>query len=258
MDVAVLDGGTLVAGRDFLMWDGGILRASEVGCDRFYRPTTSPDGRTVAVWAGSDNLNRVVLVDGNGVEIMGPYERAGLPCWDHQGNLWFTAEGSLLRNGEMSGHSLGVHHISVAPGADRLVFTDRQDRLLVMDMASGNVDTLSTEYRFFGPFFVGDDIIVSPSLNGGIWMFKGTDAVYVDHGEQPAWWRERNSLVYIRTTDDGMNLTSSDIWTWTCEQGSRRLTDTPYILEINPTPAPDGVYFVDSFSGMLGFVEVPR
>lgn len=253
--VAPLGNGTLVAGRDFLVWDGdpGSLNASSIGCDRFYRPVSSPDFGAVAVWAGSDRVNRIVVMDGMGVEVMGPFRRAGLPCWDGDGNLWFTADGSLLRNGEHAGE-LEAHHISVSPGGERVVFTDRGDRIMSMSIGTGAVDTVSTAYRFYGPFFTPDGAIVSPSLDGGIWMFRGSEALFIDNGEHPAWWPEGNGIVYIRSTDDGMNLTSSDIWYWTENACAVRLTDTPYILETSPVPSPGGILFVDAFSGLVGMV----
>lgn len=258
--VAPLQEGIVVTGRDYLVWEGapGVLRASEVGCDRFYRPVSSPDLGTVAVWAGSDAVNCVVLLSGSGYEAMGPYTRAGLPCWDGAGNLWFTAEELLHRNGEAVGPALSAHHISVDHAGGKVVFTDQGDRVLSMNIGTGAVDTVSTTYRFYGPFFTPDGAIVSPSLDGGIWMFRGSEALFIDNGEHPAWWPDRNGIIYIKSTDDGMNLTSSDIWLWTEGAGSQQLTDTPYILEINPAPAPDGVYYVDAFGGLVGCFEAVR
>ncbi len=257
MGVAPLGDGTLVAGRDLLLWDGepGTLSASSLGCDRFHRPASSPDGGAVAVWAGSDRGGCVVVVRGAGVEVMGPFRRAGLPCWDGGGNLWFTADGSLLRNGEVAG-CLDAHHISVSPPGDKVVFTDRSDRILVMDIQTQASDTVSASCRFYGPFFTPGGGIISPSLDRGIWLFEGASATFVDHGDHPAWWPEKNGLLYIRSSDDGMNLTSSDIWFWTRDAGPSRLTDTPYILETFPVPSPGGVLFVDAFSGLVGMVEV--
>lgn len=260
MGVASLEEGTVVVGRDFLVWDGapGVLRASEVGCDRFFRPVSSPDLETVAVWAGSDAVNCVVVLTGSGYEVMGPFTEAGFPCWDGGGNLWFTAEGVLRCNGETVGQVLPTHHISVDNAGGTVVFTDQSDKILSMNIGTGAVDTVSTEYRFYGPFFTPGGAIVSPSLDGGIWLFRGSEALFVDNGEQPAWWPEKNGIVYIRSTDDGMNLTSSDIWLWTADGGAQQLTDTPYILEINPAPTPEGVYYVDAFSGLVGCAESTR
>lgn len=257
MGVAPLGSHTVVVGRDFLVWDGdpGVLQASDVGCERFYGPAASPDGEAVAVWAGADRTNCIVVIRAAGVSVMGPYEKAGLPCWDGEGNLWFTGDGSLLRNGESAG-LLDAHHISVSPEGENVVFTNRSDLILTMDLQTGSVDTVSAAHRFYGPFFIPSGGVVSPSLDGGIWLFQGTAATYVDHGEHPAWWPEGNGLLYIRSTDDGMNLTSSDIWFWTRSAGAVQLTATPYILETNPVPSPGGILFVDAFSGLVGQVQV--
>jgi hypothetical protein len=259
MDVALLNGGALVQGRDTLTWEGsrGVFCASDIGCDRFFQPATSPDGRAVAVWAGSDSLDCIVIVRRNGVKVLGPYPDAGAPVWDGAGGLWFTAEGSLLRNGSPVGAPLEAYHISISPEGDRVVYTDRDDRILVMSVATGSVDVLSDDFRFYGPFFTPGGEIVSPSLDGGIWLFSGDQARYVDQGEQPVWWAAGECLLFIRTTDDGMRLLSSDLWTWTPDGGSRRLTDTPGHLETNPTPSDEGVFFVDAAIGNVGFIDAP-
>jgi hypothetical protein len=258
MDVALLDGGTLVQGRDTLTWEGaqGVFSASDIGCDRFYQPTTSPDGRTVAVWAGSDSLDCIVIIRRSGVKVLGPFSEAGAPTWDGAGILWFTAEGSLYRNCMPVGAPLEAYYISISPEGDRVVYTDMNDRILMMSVETGRVDVVSEDYRFYGPFFTPCGDIVSPSMDGGIWLFWGDQARYVDRGEQPVWWPAGECLLFIRTTDDGMQLLSSDLWTWSPECGSRRLTDTPGLLETNPTPSDDGVFFVDAAVGSVGFVEV--
>lgn len=258
MDVALLEGGTLIQGRDSLTWEGprGVFCASDIGCDRFFQPATSPDGRTVAVWAGSDSLDCIVIVRRAGVKILGPYSEAGAPAWDGTGILWFTAEGSLFRNCTPVGAPLEAYHISISPEGDRVVYTDMDDRILVMSVETGSVEVVSEDYRFYGPFFTPGGEIVSPSMDGGIWLFSGDTARYVDRGEQPVWWPAGDCLLFIRTADDGMQLLSSDLWTWTPEGGSCALTDTPSLLETNPTPSDDGVFFVDAAVGSVGFVEV--
>ncbi len=250
----------LLAGRSVLVWKGtpGELTAGELGCDRFYRPVESPLGDAVAVWAGSDQGEGVVVVRMDGHGFLGPWEEAGLPCWDNAGNLWFTADGELLRNGESTGQLLTAHHISVSPDGGTVVFTDRGDRLLSMEIATGAVDTLSTDYRYYAPIFTSQGDIISPSLDGGIIKYRRGETACIDQGEHPVWWREREALIYVKTTDDGHSITSSDIWMWTEEGGSERLGETPDIIEINPATSARGVLYVDLATGRAGFRGVPR
>ena len=258
LDVAILDGGAMSMGRDTLLWDGvpGEFTAAEAGCNRFYQPSTSPDGSAVAVWAGSDAADCIVILRSTGVEILGPYESAGLPAWDSSGDLWYTADGMLLRNSEPTGVSLDAHHISISPEGLSVVFTDREDRILVMSVETGDIDIVSDAHRFYGPFFNENGDIFSPSLDGGIWMFSGDEAIEVGSGEQPVWWPEKDRLVFIRTTDDGERLLTSDIWTWSRDAGALRLAETASRLETNPAPSADGIFFVDAATGNVGFVEV--
>lgn len=257
--VAGMGDGMLVTGRTALMWDGspGLLHAEELGCERFNGPKASPVSEAVAVWAGADGINCIVVVTPEGYRVLGPWEGAGLPCWDGNGNLWFTADGQLMKNAEPTGLPLAAHHISVSPSGRRVVFTDRSDRLLVMSTHTGAVDTLSTSFRYYGPFFAGETAVVSPSLDGGIMLLENGQETRVDHGEHPVWWAERNALVYIRTGDDGHTLISSDLWIW-MPGGSRQLTATPTILETAPAPTEGGILYVDAATGLTGFIEVPR
>ncbi len=258
MGVARLQDGTVVAGRDFLVWEGapGVLRASDIGCDRLFGAASSPDYCRVAVWAGSDSTGCIVVLDEDSLSVLGPYESAGLPCWDGEGNLWFTARETLHCNGEPVGPPLSAHHISVSQDGKTVVFTDENDFILEMNLESARLDTISTSFRFYAPFYIPGGGIVSASLDGGIWLFENMRAVPVGQGEHPAWWPEAGGIVYIQSTDDGMYMTSSDIWLWTPGSGAAQLSDTPYIFEINPVPAPDGVYYIDSFSGLVGFLEM--
>lgn len=256
MDVAPLADGILVLGRESVAWAGtpGIFAAAEVGCDRLYHPSTSPDGSTVAVWAGSDDDDCILLVRTRGVEVLGPYGEAGLPAWDASGGLWFTAEGALLRNGEPSGILLDAHHISLSPEGDRVVHTDREDRILVTSTLTGRSEIVSDAFRFYGAFFTPQGAIVSASLDGGIWIFSDEEAVSVGTGEQPAWWPEHQCLVFVRTTDDGEQLLTSDLWTWTPEEGARVYSQTADVLELSPLPLRDGICYVDA-AGTVGFAE---
>jgi glucose/arabinose dehydrogenase len=153
---------------------------------------------------------------------------------------------------------LTAHHISVSPDGGTVVFTDRGDRLLSMEIASGAVDTLSTDHRYYAPIFTSGGEIISPSLDGGIIHYQEGETIPIDQGEHPVWWREREALIYVKTTDDGHRITSSDIWMWTEEGGSERLGETPDIIEVNPAPSARGVLYVDLATGRAGFRGVPR
>jgi len=257
LDSAPLGDGLLLLERDALTWDGdpGRFAALEAGCDRLFGPATSPDGGTVAVWAGSDDRDCILLVRSGGIEVLGPYGEAGLPTWDGEGGLWFTADGELLEGGEPVGLSLDAYHVSVSPGLDRVVYTDMDDRILATSIATGETEVIADSHRFYAPFFTPQGWIVSPSLDGGILLFSGDCAVPVSPGEQPVWWGARGGILFLRTTDDGERLLTSDIWLWTPEGGAECLAETPGVLEIHPVPDGSIVRYVDSATGLPGSLE---
>lgn len=254
LDLAVFSGGTLIVRRSSLEWDcrGQPLEAAEIGCDRFAGPAVSPDGESVSVWAGSDTLDCILVIEDGGFRILGSWSRAGLPCWDGRGGLWFTAEGQLMRDGCPVGIPLDAHHISVSGDGSRVVFTDDLDRMQVMSTADGQVEMVNDGFRWYAPHFTPLGI-VSPSLDGGIRLVadEGTSCE-LGSGQQPAWWPDRQGILFVRTSDDGHVLLSSDLWLWTAEEGEQRLSDSPEALEAHPHPCGNRVHYVDMATGGVG------
>lgn len=80
-------------------------------------------------------------------------------------------------------------------------------------------------------------------VGGSLWSMNadGTDAVDHGPGEQPAWSPDGRWLAFVRTTDDGHEITGSDLWSDVAEGGQAApLAVTPDRLELRPAWGPGG------------------
>jgi hypothetical protein len=175
--------------------------------------------------------------------------------------LWFTADGCLHKNGVSTGIELESYTVSVDVSGVRVAFCDNSDRICVLNTDDGEVSVLASEYRFYNPAFVtfeGSDLIVSPTLEGQIVMVSLADGVCTSlaNGTHPFWWEDRESVLYSVTSDNGLKITSGEIWLVSPDGISQQITSTPCIHEIHPVVADGTVYAIDAASGSL--VTVPN
>lgn len=195
------------------------------------------------------------------IEAYGPYEKGGKPVFDSLGNLWFTADGYLHENGISTGIELESHTISTDASGVRVVFCDSSDRICILNTDDGVVSVLASDYRFYNPVFVtfeGSDLIVSSSLEGEIVKVSPADGACtsLDEGSHPFWWDDRESVLYSVTSDDGLQITSGEIWLVSPDGVNQRITFTPDIHEIHPVVVDSTVYAINAASGSL--VAVPN
>jgi dipeptidyl aminopeptidase/acylaminoacyl peptidase len=76
---------------------------------------------------------------------------------------------------------------------------------------------------------------------GSLWTMNpdGSDARELGPGEQPAWSPDGRWLAFVRTTDDGHEITGSDLWVVPAEGGRPQpLAVTPDRLELRPAWGP--------------------
>lgn len=194
------------------------------------------------------------------IEVYGPYDIGGKPVFDDAGNLWFTADGYLHRNGISTGIELESHTISVDASGTQVVFCDNSDRICVLNTDDEEVSVLASGFRFYSPVFVTGlrtTLIVSPTLEGEIVKVSSADGACTSLavGSHPFWWEDRGTILYSVTSDDGHQITSGDIWMVSLEGVSRQITFTPDIHEILPVVAGSTVYAIEAVTGSL--VAIP-
>ena len=222
-----------------------------------YCSAPSSHGDSAAVCINRSGSEYIVLFSPDSLlEIYGPFEKGGKAVFDGIGNLWFTADGFLFRNGISTGIELESHTISVDPSGDLLAFCDRDDRICILNTTSGESSVLAAGYRFYSPVFVtceGTAMIVTPTLEGEIVKVSPDDGTCTSlvEGSMPFWWNEAETILYSVTSDDGHTITAGEIWMVSLNGVSQQITFSPGIHEIHPIASGGAVFAIDAISGSL-------
>ncbi len=217
----------------------------------------SSHGDSAAICINRDGSEYILLFSPDSIlEVYGPFLRGGRPVFDNLGNIWFTADGFLYRNGISTGIELEFHTVSVDSSGSRAAFCDRGDRICILDTADGEFSVLASGYRFYDPIFLtcgGTTIIVSSTLEGEIVSVSIADGACTSlaTGSQPFWWEERQAILYSVTSDDGHQITSGEIWTVTLDGVSQQITFSSGIHETHPIAVDGKVYAIEAVTGSL-------
>lgn len=86
-------------------------------------------------------------------------------------------------------------------------------------------------------------------LGGGIyvWDIKKNTFNYIDLGNRPAFSQDGSRIAYMKTTDDGHMMLTSEIWVSDVTGAVKiMVTDTPSRIETDPSFAPDGLSIIYS------------
>ncbi len=218
-------------------------------------PSSHEDSAAMCI--NRSGLDYIVLFSPDSVlELYGPFEKGGRAVFDCSGNLWFTADGFLYRNGISTGIELESHTISIDLSGGLATFCDRDDRICLLNLGSGESSVLAAEYRFYNPMFVaceGSVEIVASTLEGEIVKVSPDDGACTSLGEgsMPFWWKEKEVILYTVTSDDGHMITAGEIWRVSLDGISRQITFSPGIHEIHPIALDGTVFAIEAITGSL-------
>lgn len=109
--------------------------------------------------------------------------------------------------------------------------------------------------RYFGPVPSPDGTaVVYEGLATGLHvhdLVRG-ETLHAGPGNHPAWLPDSSGLVYDVSSDDGRELTASDLWALDRRTGRvARLTATPDRLEASPSVSPDGTRVAFEAAGTI-------
>ncbi|OPX32147.1 MAG: hypothetical protein B1H09_01105 [Gemmatimonadaceae bacterium 4484_173] len=171
-------------------------------------------------------------------------ERTGAPWFSSDGDLWYTFDGFLYKNGVSTGVEVPAFYVSVENGV--AVFTDRSDRLHIVSLISGEGRVIQG-LRYFSPVVLaGGDVVVSSLTGEIVFVPAGGEPVVVASGEQPCWSYRSGGVFFCVSSDDGHDLTAADLWFVKPGEEPVQVTFTEDILETKPACSGDLVWFLDA------------
>jgi len=194
-------------------------------------------------------------------------EKPGHPVFDPGSDAWFaSANGQLVRL-EADGRLVVVADdfqgldVDVRYAQGLAVSREGGERIVLHRFGSwgDSRTTLLTGDGFFYPRFSpdGSRILVAESRTGGgrLWVTDLDGATWdVGQGYGASWLPDSSGIVFARTTNDSVRITSAELWKLDLASGKEtRLSDTTGLAEIEPVVTPDGrhVVFVDAFTGKV-------
>jgi hypothetical protein len=158
----------------------------------------------------------------------------------HVTGATFAAFGSLLSSEE------------ARQKAGKGVFVDPDNQVWVVD-EKGNKKKLidvASEHGYFNPVESADGKYAVSGLSGNLYVAdpNGGDAVDLGMGSDATWSPDGSFLIFQRSTDDGHNITSSDLWYCNADgTGMTQLTNGEGNAT-SPSLSPDGksvAYVID-------------
>lgn len=180
--------------------------------------------------------------------------RTGAPWVDSEGDLWYTLEGSLFRNGEEVNTSVPAFMVSVENG--RAAYCDPEDNLRILDLTDGTERIVQRGYRFFGPLMLRSGDVVASTLSEGIaYVSPYGSMAFVSGASEPCWSDDYLGIFYSMPVDDGHTITGSDLWFARPGEDPMQLTLTPDVFEMSPSISGINLWYVDEATGKPGYLR---
>jgi Tol biopolymer transport system component len=228
----------------------------------------SPDGNSilarVARFDGARRYNAVKVFDLYNGEMrqLTDYRTMmpDLPHWDDTGGRVF-----LFAGDELEVFDAG-DHLAQKQNADYTALIASQDGIVKAALVSGDVEHLA----------VADDGVIlnltrSPDgsrvaferMGGNLYSLSsdGSSVVDLGVGSRPTWSADSEWIVFMRTEDDGHEITSSDLFAVRPDGSDfTQLTSTTTHLEMNPSWSPDGtrIAYDNLADGIIYVLPVTR
>ncbi len=181
-------------------------------------------------------------------------EPTGAPWVSTSGDLWYTNDGFLFKNGISTG--MDVQAFSVSVEDDQVAFTDRNDNLHINTLGCESDRTVQG-YRFYSPIVLSGGDVIAPTLTGEIiYLASDGSLMVVGKGEQPSWSYNNEGLFYCVSEDDGHTVTQADIWFVKPGGEPVRITDTPNILETRPSCSGNMLWYLNEERGVPEWISL--
>jgi hypothetical protein len=266
MSAMEIDGGFLCMtwggmGLSLVEMDGSrtsLFETSDSGFESISEPAAH-GGRIAFTGRGRSGDELVVIdTDGVGCASFGPFAEAGNPSWDSSGHLWFTADGALWMDGEKRADATGDVPMRISPSGNRAAWTLDDEGLVLFDVEQSLADTVRAGGRLLQPFWIDDDRILVPGLDGMVWLIRGDTALPLIAGESPSWSPAAGGFFLADTRDDGLSITSSEIFFSTLSGSTARVRAPEGAIPVRPSACSFGVVAIDASTGALILMPFDR
>lgn len=250
---------SVTASGDFavsLDFEGGGITVTDSAGDSLYSVEAQPGERLSYVvfrdmklvyLSSSRGLLETDILTGETTVVSS--RRTGAPWISSDGALWYTLNGSLYCDGAAVNGSLPAFYVSVENGT--AVYTDRNDVLRILNIDTGR-ERMVQGYRFYAPIVLESGDVIAPTLSGAlVYLPADGSLMVVGSGEQPCWSGELGGLFFCVSTDDGHELTGSDLWFVRPGENPIQLTFTPDVFEIKPSCSGNLLWYIDDVSGAV-------
>ena len=200
-------------------------------------------------------------------------EKPGLPVFDPGSGAWYaSANGQLVRveaDGRLVVIADDIQGLDVDVRAAQGLAVSREggERIVLHRFGAWGCShtTVLTGEGFFYPRFSPDGsrilVVESRSEGGHMWITDLDGATWdVGQGYGASWLPDSSGIVFARTTNDRVRITSGELWRLDLAVGREvRLTDTAAYAETEPVVTPDGahVVFVDGLTGAVMMTRLP-
>lgn len=241
---------------------GSVVLTAPSGTDTVFRTweegfeSLSPlasRGRTAAFTAHGGRGDVVVVLRSGGLamERYGPWASAGSPSVDSSGRVWFCADGWLRADGGTVARVTGTPAAVVSPSGKQVLMIECGHDACLIDAASLEVRPAGLPEGAVDAQWAGEEAVLSWTPDGTIWLTENGSSRILTRGEAPSWSDGAFGAYFVRTEDDGHEVTSSSIWFTPLEGPEYRLPAPEGAIPVNPSATRTGVAAVDAATGRI-------
>ena len=210
----------------------------------FIHPRWSPDGMDIL--CTKDKFKGLYLVSLDGSEIRELSDAFGVGYkvkWSADGTKLIVESDGKTKVFDITGEEITDSPESLDVIEDAVYARD--DNIYLKNLETGEEMTLTDgEDAFFDPDLSPDgEKVAYQGLTTGIHVkdLSTGEVIDIGQGTDMQWTPDGNGLIYSYTQDDGMNIIAGDIYfAYADGSGYYNVTNTPDIIELNPTISPDG------------------
>jgi len=227
--------------------------------DGFIYPRFSPDGMDII--CSKHKFRGIYLVSADGSEIRQISDEIGIGYnvkWSADGTKIIVEKDGKTKVLDITGEEIDPEEVENLP--DQNVFA-KDDNIYLKNPDTGeDINLTNGEDAFFDPQVSPEgDKVAYQGLSTGIHIknLETGEVVDLGQGTNMKWMPDGSGVIYNFTQDDGMDIIAGDIYfAYPDGSGAFNITNTPDIIELNPSISPDGSYLTYEVDGQVFIADL--